>query len=104
MTSAEFLTAIIALLNSGTAWCKGANARDADGLPCAPRSPNAVSWDLTGALIKLSEGQSNYTSFNETLSILTTRVPATFKSRDIEAWNDTATWTSVLALLQGNPQ
>lgn len=32
-------------------WCKGAPARDAQGLPVMPESPRAAAWSPTGALM-----------------------------------------------------
>ncbi len=92
MTPEELKTALTTLLDNGDAWCKGAVARTASGLPCAPRSPNAVSWDLTGALIKAFEGETDYTAYHTVLDELTQGIPPEFKSRDLDAWQDTVDW------------
>lgn len=95
MTPAELRSAIDTLLDGGNAWCKGANARTAAGLPCAPRSADAVEWDLMGAIIKAFEGESDYTSYHAVLKDLTQNIPSSFKSRDIEAWNDEMDWSDL---------
>lgn len=100
MTPAELRSAVITLLNGGNAWCKGAGARDANGLPCPPRSPNAVEWDLTGAIIKAFEGETDYTSYHVVLKELADNIPTSFKSRDLDAWNDSIEWDDLTSAME----
>lgn len=46
-------TKLLELLAEPAAWCRDAEARDADGEPVTYDSDAAVAWDLTGALCRL---------------------------------------------------
>lgn len=95
--------AIITLLDGGDAWTTGATARDADDKPCPPLSANAVKWDLMGALIKSNAGATNFTAYHEVLKELAAGIPASYKSRDIESWNDTVSWSDISSSLTSTP-
>lgn len=38
-----------------TGWCKGAEARDSEGMPVRVSNPRAVSWCLRGAVSKAAD-------------------------------------------------
>lgn len=88
---------IFALFEGGNSWTKGTSARDADGLPCPILSSRAVSWDLIGALIKANhtEGNTDFTALNAAYADLCTMIPPSFKSKDVEAYNDVAEWDDI---------
>lgn len=49
----EVLRRIESLLSSRDRWCQGTVSRDHNGDKCLYYSPEAVSWCLTGALLKV---------------------------------------------------
>lgn len=98
MDAAELKAAALLLLDGGTAWCQGANARDSAGVFCPIGSPDAVSWDIYGAMVKSME-PGDQASFSELYADLSSSIPGSFKSRDIEAWNDEANWGDVASFL-----
>lgn len=57
------LAKTIALISLPSAWTKGSYARNAAGKSVAVRSANAISFDLTGAILKSIDGK-NDTLFN----------------------------------------
>jgi hypothetical protein len=98
---ATLLSAAAAILGSSSAWCKGANARDVNGVWCPIGSPKAVSWDLYGAL-RRSQAQGSYsmTDFDSAFSHIQKKIPSTFhhSNRDIEFYNDSLAFGSIAAL------
>jgi len=102
----SFLTDAAAIVGSSGAWCKGANARDASGKWCSPLSPNAVAWDVYGALMKAWHSNVAYhdSDFQTALAYVRAKIPAAFtgggarKNTDIEAYNDTLAFGSVAGL------
>lgn len=92
--------AMFNVLNQGAAWAKGAVARKANNLPCAPLNPIAASWDLMGALVKAQAASTepDFASYHGVYDELRAAIPATYKSRDIEAYNDDVSWTEILGL------
>lgn len=103
MESHELKTAVLALLDGGSAWCKNANAVDGSGNRISPLHPDAVSWDLMGAIIKAFEGETDYTSYHLVIKDFTDAIPLSFKSRDIEAWNDDADWSDISQAIASVP-
>ena len=102
MPNALKAAALALLGGSGADWSEGATARDAVGNPCAPLSPNAVSWDIMGALIAANEGNSNYTNYNLVYKHLQGNIPSEFKNRDIESYNDSGlAWGDVSMIFDG---
>lgn len=101
MSVATLKAAALAIFTGPASWCKGANARDSNGLPCPILSPDAVAWDLYGAIYKAARagGNTNYTFLHELLSDLADGI--TFKSRDLEAWNDDSStvYSSITSIL-----
>lgn len=97
MSAEDLKNEIISLINSG--WTQGANARNAEGLPVPARNPDAVEWDIMGAIIKATEGFTDFTSYHEVLRELTDNIPEDYKSRDLEAYNDDAELSDILDLL-----
>lgn len=49
MTGIDVLDGAALLIERGH--CTGANARDTEGRPVYPHDPEAVAWDMTGALL-----------------------------------------------------
>lgn len=90
MSAETLLTDAFAILANGAAWTKGANARDVDGKPVPILSAAAVKWDAFGALHKAlyAGGTPIFRDFHGAYGIMKSRIPNTFKSRDIETWND----------------
>lgn len=103
MSAETLLTDAFAILANGAAWTKGANARDANGKPVPILSAAAVKWDVFGALHKAlyAGGNPIMRDFHAAYGIMRSRIPNTFKSRDIETWNDaSATFAEVSVLFQ----
>ncbi|WEM34508.1 hypothetical protein [Xanthomonas phage X1] len=102
MSQATLQAATLAILAGGASWTQGALARKADGLPCSPFNEDAVTWDMMGALIKaqLESDEPNWTSYHLVYNALRDALPADYKSRDIEAYNDDAdvVWGDISAL------
>ncbi|USV40959.1 hypothetical protein [Xanthomonas phage BUDD] len=92
MSDVTLKAAALAILAGGASWTQGALARKADGLPCSPFHEDAVKWDMMGALIKaqLESDEPNYASYQLVYNSLRDALPADYKSRDIEAYNDDA--------------
>ena len=93
---------IMSILSSGSAWCKGACARDVEGLMCPILSPKAVQWDLYGAtlLAHHRSGQHpDYTVFHDALKTMGEAIPSSYKSRDLDAYNDDSTWADIQAII-----
>lgn len=90
MSAETLLSDAFAILANGAAWTKGANARDANGKPVPILSATAVKWDAFGALHKAlyAGGNPILRDFHAAYGHMRSRIPNTFKSRDIEAWND----------------
>lgn len=90
----------VIILASGN-WCKGASARDSNGLPVAAMHPDAVQWDIEGALRKawIESGDVDYSSLNAARSAIGANVPTSFKSRDTAAYQDTIDHATMLAVL-----
>ena len=103
MSATDLITQVKTILATEAKWCKGANARDAAGIYCGAGNPNAVAFDIYGALQKasLEADAPNYRDMNEAYILLRDAIPATYKNRDIESWNDDATFADVQALLNG---
>lgn len=103
MSATDLITQVKTTLASEANWCKGANARDAAGVYCGAGSPNAVAFDIYGALQKavFDAGAANYKDMNEAYHMLRSAIPAGYKNQDIESWNDDATFADVQALLNG---
>ena len=90
MSAQTLIAAASAILAGGAAWTQGANARNADGKPVPILSADAVTWDVFGALQKAlyAGGTPVLRDFHAAYAIMRSRIPNTFKSRDIEKWND----------------
>lgn len=103
MSAQELITQVITTLATEDKWCKGANARNAAGVYCGAGSPNAVAFDIYGALQKAAfeAGATTFTDMNEAYNMLRDAIPADYKNRDIESWNDDATFADVKELLTG---
>ena len=72
------------------AWCRGADARNADGVAVEPWDEDAVSWSLLGALVAVLEreaaesGEMPLTELAAALSALAELID----SDSLTAWND----------------
>ena len=104
MSAQDLINSAISILASEDDWCKGSCARKADGKACPIGHPDAVSWDIYGALVKAhwASAESNFAFLNEANLLLTSRIPSDYKSRDIEAWNDDSSFADVINLLNDN--
>jgi hypothetical protein len=102
----SFLTDAAAIVNASGKWCKGANARTASGKWCSPLSPNAVAWDVYGALIKAKANNAAYhvSDFDAAYAHLKAKIPVVhtgagaLKNNDIEHYNDTLAFGSIAGL------
>lgn len=102
----SLLTDAQGIFSGASLWCKGANARDSTGKWCSPLSPNAVAWDIYGALIKAKAGNAAYhdSDFDTAYAHLRGKIPAAFtgagalKNTDIEHYNDTLVFGSISGL------
>lgn len=119
MSVAEIKSRMVTILNGGNAWCKGSNAVDSNESPVSALSPDAVKWDLYGALWKANFEWSvdnnqtdpiNWSVFHQTYNAIkdavfpgwsseTFTTPANQWNFDFELWNDSADWSDVLAVL-----
>jgi len=101
MSVATLKAAALAIFTGSSVWCQGANARAANGDPCPILSPDAVAWDLYGAIYKAARagGNTNYTDLHGLMADLSDGL--VFKSRDLEAWNDdpSTTYSSITSIL-----
>lgn len=102
MSAATLKAAVLTILAGGASWTQGALARKADGLPCSPFHPDAVEWDMMGALIKaqLESDEPNYASYQLVYASLRDALPAGTRNKDIESYNDDAdvAWSDINAL------
>ena len=101
MSAETLLTDAEAILANGAAWTQGANARNADGKSVPILSADAVEWDVFGALQKAlyADGTPVLRDFREAYAIMRSRIPDTFKSRDIETWNDSVSTFAEVSVL-----
>lgn len=98
-TVEELLTATQAVLGTESEWCKGAGARKVSGLPCAPLNPDAVSWDIWGALVKASvDIGASLETRNLVYKYLRDNIPSDYKNRDIESYNDAIEFADLAGL------
>lgn len=89
MTAQEMVIAMQAFFLTSGGWCKGACARDENGKPCSPLSPNAVQWDLYGRMIYLAFTENtDFTALHAAHGIFQGALPGGTKSKDIELFND----------------
>jgi hypothetical protein len=54
--SDKLLLGVITLIGDYNCWCQDAYAVTADGSKTKPVSPDAVAWDILGAVAKLTRG------------------------------------------------
>ena len=100
----SLLTDAAAIVASSSAWCKGANARDASGKWCSPLNPHAVAWDVYGALVKATVAGSYHDSdFDAAYAHLKSKIPTAFPTAhqhntDIEFYNDSLVFSNVAGL------
>ena len=119
MSAAAILTLMETIINgAGTDdnWTQGACARKVDDTPCSPLHPDAVKFDLTGALILANQqwnvGENNspptYEFFHEAYAIIQAFAfdppipfehPQSQYNRDIEAWNDSESASNISAIV-----
>lgn len=96
MTPTEFLTAARALLTPPERWTKKAYARHKNGKPIGPTEGNAVSFCMTGALLRIVDNGTPYVIASGLLTQATGRElvfanddPATTHA-DVLRWFDEA--------------
>ncbi len=89
MNASELLSSMLSFFATPTNWCSGACARDENGMPVGPLSPNAVSWDIYGYLAKknFEENPGNFEQLHLACDLVKGKITEG-TSRDIEAWND----------------
>ena len=71
---------IAELLSDETKWCKGANAKNKDGLAVSIKSPTAVSWCLIGAVRYCYDPTERWN--------ITRLLYKALRTKPIAAWND----------------
>lgn len=78
------------LINSG--WCQGAQARDSKGIIARAELPGAVSFDITGALFKVTAElgcpQTDYVAVVNDVFDLTRPYLVSQKNTSMTDWND----------------
>ncbi len=79
------ITATVELLINPKRWTKGPFARDADGKTCDPRSDQAVSWCLVGALLRCYPSSEDPVAFYRAVDKVIAKLP---KGRFPAEWND----------------
>lgn len=84
-------------------WCRGADARDAAGLPVEPWDERAASWSLLGSLVAVLEREAAETAELplEHLAAALYALADEIDSDSLAAWNDdpARTQASVIAAL-----
>lgn len=93
------LAKIKTILAGGANWCKRANAVDSNGKPVSIHHHSAVKWDIYGALKKATFSDDTFAEFYVTYNYIKNKIPPSYKSRDIEAYNDDANWAQILELI-----
>lgn len=91
-----------AILACGSAWCKKNNAVDENNKPIPIFSPLAKKYDIYGAcvLAHRRSGETHFGSLQYIFKYLKNCIPDTYKSKDIEAYNDDIDWKKVEEILQ----
>jgi len=79
----DVLLAAAALLEKDGGWTQGASARDKSGEPVGVDAPQAVSWDIHGALARVAESITS-SAFNVAEEVLRSRLPP----GGIPEWNN----------------
>lgn len=98
------LTDAAAIVNTSGKWCKKANAKTSTGKWCSPLSPNAVAWDIYGALWKaFKTGAYVDTDFHAAYAHVRAKIPVNFPNThqhnaDIEMYNDSLAFGSVAGI------
>jgi hypothetical protein len=91
---------ITKLLDEGRAWCQKAEAYTAEGLPCYGHDPRAVTWCITGALLKVFPGLKDRVAASMKLLIAISYTR--HEIEHIEEWNDAKdrTWAEIESVLK----
>lgn len=90
---------MLTLLGGGANWCKGSNARDSSDFPCPVFSAGAVKYDVYGALLHATRLETDHVLFHAVYEDLKSKIPGTYKSHDMEAYNDDVNWADILTML-----
>lgn len=85
------------------AWCRGADARDVEGVPVEPWDERAVSWSLLGAIVATLEKEAEERGELplEDLAVALYALAELVEADSLAAWNDEPerTQASVSAVL-----
>lgn len=101
MSAQNVLNAARALLSNEAKWVKFCSAKNAAGEMIGWKNPDAVAWDLYGALARASYNLygNDHTNLSAAYDIVESRIPVDAKSRDFDVFNDGATYAQVIAIL-----
>ena len=101
MSAQTLIAAASAILAGGSAWTQHANAKNAAGKFVPTMSADAVAWDVFGALQKAhyDSGNPSFADYNDAYRLMKSRIPATARSRDMEAFNDEVSTFAEVAVL-----
>lgn len=91
LLASEIVSEMITLFANPANWCLRSCAFDIDGKPCGALSPNAVSWDVYGALCKINHDNNgeDYTQLHLACDLVKEKIIG--ENFDLEKWNDSFT-------------
>ena len=101
MSAQNVLNGARALLSTEAKWVKFCSAKTAAGDMVGWNHPDAVAWDLYGAMRKSAYNLygNDHTHMSEAYDIVEARIPGSAKSRDFDAYNDSSTYDQVMSIL-----
>lgn len=102
-TANELLASAAAIVASAATWVKYDNATNGSGRFVPIGNQNAEKFDVYGALLKAhwESGNTSWVEFHEAYDVARSRIPADFRNRDIEDWNDWGTFENAIHVLTG---
>ncbi len=101
MSVAALKAEMISILGGGANWCQHANAQNSNGEPCPIGNGDAIKWDIFGALLQAKRNLDlpTWQEYHELYNEMESKIPSTYRNRDIESYNDDTDFTGVLALI-----
>lgn len=101
MSAQNVLNGARALLSTEAKWVKFCSAKTAAGDMVGWNHPDAVAWDLYGAMRKSAYNLygNDHTHMSEAYDIVEARIPGSAKSRDFDVYNDSSTYDQVMSIL-----
>lgn len=101
MSVAALRAEMLSILAGGAAWCQKTNAEDATGKPCPIGNGSAVKWDVFGALLEAKRNLNlpTWQEYHELYDYMESKIPSTYRNRDIESYNDDTDFAGILAII-----